>query len=228
MGCVAIHNPCNFCLLRLSDYRYYLLLNNSHHTIIDMTTCFTLALSSTRRFHTAPQISPIRQRTRTTATADPAARSRVNINKYKSQRALIATERSTLEPKEINDLFIRAGRNPRDEGKWLNAIENTFLIVTSRLISNRRLVGFARATSDHALNGTIWDVVTDPALPEENAMRRKVVVFLLKELRRTVPGCSIALFSSVDDREFYENLDFVADPDGIKGMVRVLDGDFNY
>lgn len=50
-------------------------------------------------------------------------------------------------------------------------------------------------------------------------MKRNVVKYLLKELRRTVPGCSIALFSSDVDRTFFEGLDFVADPDGIKGMA---------
>lgn len=39
--------------------------------------------------------------------------------------------------------------------------------MSARLVSGGALVGFARATSDHALNGTIWDVVTDPALPDE-------------------------------------------------------------
>lgn len=50
-------------------------------------------------------------------------------------------------------------------------------------------------------------------------MKRNIVKYMLKELRRTVPGCSIALFSSDGDRTFFEGLDFVADPDGIKGMA---------
>lgn len=50
-------------------------------------------------------------------------------------------------------------------------------------------------------------------------MKRNVVKYLLKELRRTVPGCSIALFSSVEDRHLFEGLDFVADPEGIRGMA---------
>jgi len=59
-------------------------------------------------------------------------------------------------------------------------------------------------------------------------MRRKVVIYLLKELRRTVPGCSIALFSSERDRKFYETLDFVADPDGIRGMAVYFDDTFEF
>lgn len=50
-------------------------------------------------------------------------------------------------------------------------------------------------------------------------MKRNVVKYLLRELRRTVPGCSIALFSSDLDMSFFESLEFVADPDGIKGMA---------
>lgn len=54
-------------------------------------------------------------------------------------------------------------------------------------------------------------------------MKRNVVIFLLKELRRTVPGCSIALFSSDVDVKFFEGLDFVQDPDGIRGMAKFFD-----
>lgn len=145
-------------------------------------------------------------------------------------------------------------------------------MVYARLLSNRQVVGFARATSDRALNGTIWDVVTDPALPDEVCsckieptrrgvffipsqnryyfslanydhrcncpvtappiyqplVKRNVVKYLLKELRRTVPGCSIALFSSEKDKTFFEGLDFVADPDGIKGMALFEDSKPGY
>lgn len=50
-------------------------------------------------------------------------------------------------------------------------------------------------------------------------MKRNVIKYLLKELRRVVPGCSIALFSNETDRSVFEGLDFVADPDGIRGMA---------
>lgn len=32
----------------------------------------------------------------------------------------------------------------------------------SPLIEKRELIGMARATSDHAFNATIWDVLVDP------------------------------------------------------------------
>ena len=50
-------------------------------------------------------------------------------------------------------------------------------------------------------------------------VKRNIVRYLLKELRRSVPGCSIALFAAPADLRFFESLNFVADPDGIKGMA---------
>lgn len=50
-------------------------------------------------------------------------------------------------------------------------------------------------------------------------MKRNVVRYILRELRRLVPGCSIALFAHDIDQEFFEELDFVSDPDGIRGMA---------
>lgn len=59
-------------------------------------------------------------------------------------------------------------------------------------------------------------------------MKRNIVKYLLNELRRTVPGCSIALFSGVEDRSLFEGLDFVADPDGIRGMALFDPSEPNY
>jgi len=139
------------------------------------STCFAVSLllpgccnSSSSKFqHSSYSSRPRRARTATPTCAAVSPDGGVNINKYKSQRAIVTTERSGLEPAEINSLLLRSGRPSRDEDKWRSAIQHSFLLVTARLISNRRLVGFARATSDRALNGTIWDVVTDPALPDE-------------------------------------------------------------
>lgn len=55
---------------------------------------------------------------------------------------------------------------PRDEAKWARAIEGSYLLVHAKLLATGDLVAFARATSDQALNGTVWDVVVDPSLPD--------------------------------------------------------------
>lgn len=157
------------------------------------------------------------------ATADEVtkspARSGVNISKYKSQRSVISADRRELTAVEVNDLMVKAGKESRDIEKWKRALKGSFLVVFARLVSDGKLVGFARATSDKSLNGTIWDVVADPSLPDQGLMKRNIVRYILKELRRTVPGCSIALFSDDNDNSFYEAMEFVTDPDGIKGMA---------
>jgi hypothetical protein len=106
----------------------------------------------------------------------------------------------------------------RDVGKWRKALEHSYVVVSAKLLSTGALVGFARATSDRALNGTILDVVTDPGLPDRPTMARNIITFLLKEIRRTVPTCSIALLADPDQVRFFEGLDFVDSPDGIKAM----------
>lgn len=144
----------------------------------------------------------------------------LNINdaKYKSQRSIISADKN-VTPKEINELLVKAGKPARDPEKWARAIDNSYVIVHARLLKSNALVGFARATSDRALNGTIWDLVTDPALPDEKTMARNVVTYLLREIRRTVPTCSIALISDPEQVRFFEGLDFVSSPDGITSMI---------
>jgi hypothetical protein len=144
----------------------------------------------------------------------------VNINdsKYKSQRSVISADKD-VTPQEINGLLVKAGKPARDTAKWKRAIENSYVIVHARLLNSGTLVGFARATSDRALNGTIWDLVTDPDLPDRRTMARNVVTYLLREIRRTVPTCSIALISDADQVRFFEGLDFVSSPDGITSMI---------
>lgn len=58
-------------------------------------------------------------------------------------------------------------KKKRDIEKWKRALKGSFLVVFARLVSDGKLVGFARATSDKSLNGTIWDVVADPSLPDQ-------------------------------------------------------------
>lgn len=61
------------------------------------------------------------------------------------------------------------GSRPIDRVKI--AYENSFLVIAIILkteeaggVSDEVLIGFARATSDHAFNATIWDVSARPTL----------------------------------------------------------------
>ncbi|KAK4345501.1 hypothetical protein RND71_035677 [Anisodus tanguticus] len=170
----------------------------------------------------------------------------------------------------------------RPLSKLSAALKNSYIIATlhSRKFSSgeegngeKKLIGMARATSDHAFNATIWDVLVDPSYQstqettllvntrmkkiEESLVvledvimagvwRRKArVVFvcrhanvkwwfpnwwevrqglgrvliekLIKTLLRRDIG-NISLFADSKVVEFYRNLGFEPDPEGIKGM----------
>lgn len=124
-----------------------------------------------------------------------------------------------VSPSEINSLLVAASKPVRDEAKWQKAIDNSYVVVHARLLGTGQLVGFARATSDRALNATIWDLVTDPSLPDQATMARNIISYLLRDIRRTVPTCSIALISDPDDIAFFEAMEFVGSPDGITSMI---------
>lgn len=55
---------------------------------------------------------------------------------------------------------------PRDEVAWARALEGSYLVLSARLLSSGRLVGFCRATTDGALASLVWDVVADTALAQ--------------------------------------------------------------
>lgn len=48
--------------------------------------------------------------------------------------------------------------------------------------NKRRLIGFARATSDHAFNATIWDVVVHPDF-QGKGLGKALMKYVLKKLR---------------------------------------------
>ena len=68
---------------------------------------------------------------------------------------------------------MQVGWPERPAAKVEAALRNSFLVATLMLRisgpgqggpdqADERLVGLARATSDHAFNATIWDVLIDP------------------------------------------------------------------
>lgn len=80
----------------------------------------------------------------------------------------------------------------------------------------KKLIGMARATSDHAFNATIWDVLIDPGY-QGQGLGKALVEKLIRALLQKDIG-NITLFADSQVVEFYRNLGFEADPEGIKGM----------
>ncbi|KAG5051609.1 hypothetical protein AAZX31_02G119200 [Glycine max] len=122
-----------------------------------------------------------------------------------------------LDLELLNSVFAAVGFPRRDPEKIRVALEHTEAVLWVEHRKTRRPVAFARATGDGVFNAIIWDVVVDPSF-QGIGLGKAVIERLLRELRGK--GISnIALYSEPRVLGFYRPLGFVADPDGIRGMV---------
>ncbi|RCV17223.1 hypothetical protein SETIT_3G202500v2 [Setaria italica] len=143
---------------------------------------------------------------------------------------LVLLERTLPDGSTEQILFSSAGdvdvgwpRRPLS--KIAASLRNSYLVATLHSIiksseteggEKKQLIGMARATSDHAFNATIWDVLVDPSYQGQGlgkALMEKVIRTLLQ---RDINN--ITLFADNKVVDFYKNLGFEVDPQGIKGM----------
>jgi len=119
---------------------------------------------------------------------------------------------------ELEELCDSVGWARRPMRKVRKAVQHSFLIVSMWEVrgAQRRLIGFARATSDHAFNATIWDVVIHPQF-QSKGLGRALMKYAISKLRREDIS-NITLFADAQVVDFYRRLGFVLDPEGIKGM----------
>jgi aralkylamine N-acetyltransferase len=119
---------------------------------------------------------------------------------------------------ELEELCDAVGWSRRPLRKVKKAIQYSFIVVSmwEQRGSYRRLVGFSRATSDHAFNATIWDVVVHPDY-QGKGLGKELMKQIIKELRGEDIS-NITLFADPQVVNFYRGLGFMSDPEGIKGM----------
>jgi aralkylamine N-acetyltransferase len=132
-------------------------------------------------------------------------------------RLYFSTDRH-IDLYELEELCDAVGWSRRPLRKVKKAIAHSFLVVTlwEDLGKRRRLIGFSRATSDHAFNATIWDVVVSPKY-QGKGLGKSLMQQMVKKLRAEDIS-NITLFADPQVVTFYETLGFVVDPEGIKGM----------
>jgi aralkylamine N-acetyltransferase len=130
---------------------------------------------------------------------------------------VFSTDRE-LDLYELEELCDRVGWARRPLRKVKKAIEHSFLVVSMWEVKGkkRRLIGFARATSDHAFNATIWDVVVDPRY-QNQGLGKAMMRYAIQKLR-SADISNITLFADPQVVDFYRRLGFMVDPEGIKGM----------
>ncbi|MEM6836352.1 MAG: GNAT family N-acetyltransferase [Cyanobacteria bacterium P01_C01_bin.120] len=138
-------------------------------------------------------------------------------NKDRGAQIVFSTERD-IDLYELEELCDAVGWARRPIRKVRKAIEHSFLVVTmwEQQGTRRRLIGFSRATSDHAFNATIWDVVVHPDY-QGRGLGKTLMKQLIKKLRGEDIS-NVTLFADPHVVDFYRNLGFMPDPEGIKGM----------
>jgi aralkylamine N-acetyltransferase len=130
---------------------------------------------------------------------------------------VFSTDRD-LDLYELEELCNAVGWARRPIRKVKKAIQHSYLVVTmwEQRGNRRRLVGFSRATSDHAFNATIWDVVVHPEF-QGRGLGKELMRQLIKKLR-SEDISNVTLFADPHVVDFYKGLGFMPDPEGIKGM----------
>ncbi len=132
-------------------------------------------------------------------------------------RFFFSTDRE-IDLYELEELCDAVGWARCPIRKVKKALEFSFLVVSMwEVKGNRRyLIGFARATSDHAFNATVWDVVIHPRF-QSKGFGKALIKYLIRKLRNEDIS-NITLFADPQVVDFYRRLGFVLDPEGIKGM----------
>ena len=139
-------------------------------------------------------------------------------NNDSSQPQIVFSTEKDIDFYELEELCDRVGWARRPLRKVKKAIEHSFLVVSMWEVNGkkRRLIGFARATSDHAFNATIWDVVVDPKF-QNKGLGKALMKYAIAQLR-SADISNITLFADPQVVKFYQRLGFILDPEGIKGM----------
>lgn len=139
-------------------------------------------------------------------------------NTYVGEAQIAFSITREIDLYELEELCDAVGWARRPMRKVKRAIQNSFLVVTMWAVkgNRRRMIGFARATSDHAFNATIWDVVVHPDY-QKQGLGKSLMQYVIRRLRREDIS-NITLFADAQVIEFYRRLGFMLDPEGIKGM----------
>lgn len=141
----------------------------------------------------------------------------ISDKELESRGFVLRRSADELDLDQLNAVFVAVGFPRRDPAKIRTALENTEAMLWVEQAKTKKPVAFARATGDGVFNAIIWDVVVDPSF-QGIGLGKAVMERLVEEL--LARGISnIALYSEPRVLGFYRPLGFVADPDGIRGMV---------
>jgi aralkylamine N-acetyltransferase len=139
------------------------------------------------------------------------------INAPPNTQIYLSTDRD-LDLYELEELCDVVGWSRRPLRKVKKALQHSFIVVSMWEVkgATKRLIGFARATSDYAFNATVWDVVVHPDY-QGKRLGKAMMKFTIDKIRAQDIS-NITLFADAHVVGFYGGMGFVEDPEGIKGM----------
>ena len=138
-------------------------------------------------------------------------------NKFGNYRIYFSTSEQ-IDLYELEELCDSVGWARRPLRKVRKALEHSYLVASIWQLKGTKsyLIGFARATSDHAFNATIWDVVIHPRF-QSKGLGKAFMKYMINKLRANDIS-NVTLFADPQVVDFYRRLGFIPDPEGIKGM----------
>ncbi|MDH6060491.1 GNAT family N-acetyltransferase [Chrysosporum bergii ANA360D] len=153
----------------------------------------------------------------TGSVAGKSSSDKTNEASQKEAKIVFSSDRD-IDLYELEELCDAVGWSRRPLRKVKKAIEHSFLVASMWQVrgNQKRLIGFARATSDHAFNATIWDVVVHPDF-QGKGLGKALMKYVLKKLRSEEIS-NVTLFADPHVVDFYRGMGFMSDPEGIKGM----------
>ncbi|KAI3423454.1 N-acetyltransferase domain-containing protein [Psidium guajava] len=188
--------------------------------LLRSTTCIplpTAAATTTTSRHQPQSLSISASSSSSSSATFPATALSISDAELESRGFALHRDTASLNLDQLNAVFVAVGFPRRDPGKIRVALEHTDALVWVQHQRTEKPVAFARATGDGVFNAIIWDVVVDPSF-QGIGLGKVVMERLLGDLLARGIG-NIVLYSEPRVLGFYRPLGFVADPDGIRGMV---------
>ncbi len=137
----------------------------------------------------------------------------------KTPRIFVSTDKRAIAPQELNQLSTKAGLPFREPNRLKTALENSQLCVTARKVKDRAIVGFLMASGDGVFNLTVWDLIVDPDLPNQEKTKILLLERLKQEIKRSFPRCTVSVLARAKDLQLFRQIGFVKDCKGIRPMV---------
>ena len=119
--------------------------------------------------------------------------------------------------KEVNNLLANCGCDTFPIKLLSEAIQKSNFFFTIQNELRNKLYGFVRVTSDRGLNVNLWNLSAVKGRNQE-LFYSILLKVTLEKINIEMPGCSISVQAPDSSFKSLEEIGFILDPNGIRGM----------